>query len=96
MEEWYRGVGTIISSSDSEGCHTAVMEGLASGCDAVVYNWPGSRSLFGDHVVDDMANALERVVAFANLQDRNLYRDAFSQSMKDYDVKEFTKKFFRL
>lgn len=96
MEEWYRGVGTIVSSSDSEGCHTAVMEGLASGCDAVVYNWPGSRSLFGDHVVDNMANAVERIVAFANLQDQKACRDAFSQSMKGYDVKAFTKKFFRL
>ena len=96
MEEWYRGIGTILSSSDTEGCHTAVMEGLASGCDAVVHHWPGAKSLFDDHVEEDMTNAIERVIAFADDPDQKERRSAFSQSMISYDVKIFSKNFFRL
>jgi glycosyltransferase involved in cell wall biosynthesis len=45
MEEWYRSIGTILSSSDSEGCHTSVLEGMASGAYPVVHNWPGAEGL---------------------------------------------------
>ncbi|MBD2841039.1 glycosyltransferase [Erythrobacter rubeus] len=96
MEEWYRGIGTILSSSDTEGCHTSVMEALASGSDAVVYNWPGARSLFDEHVEDDMADAVDRVIAFADDPAQPEKRRAFSQSMKQYDVVKFTRDFFQL
>lgn len=96
MEEWYRGIGTILSSSDTEGCHTAVMEGLASGCDAVVHHWPGAKQLFGDHVEEDMSNAIERIIALTDDPAQEQRRRAFSQSMKSYDVKTFSKRFFQL
>lgn len=66
MEEWYREVGFILSSSDSEGCHTSVLEGMACGCIPIVYNWPGASSLVPDQYVHaDLNDAASQVVAMA-------------------------------
>jgi glycosyltransferase involved in cell wall biosynthesis len=46
MAEWYRNVSFIVSTSESEGCHTAVAEGMASGAYPLVLDWPGSRTLY--------------------------------------------------
>ncbi|EPR12678.1 hypothetical protein M527_01125 [Sphingobium indicum IP26] len=96
MEEWYRGVGVILSSSDTEGCHTAVMEGIASGCGAIVHSWPGARTLFFDHVVEDMQHGIEKVIALADDPDLATHRRLLSASMQQYDVEVFIHKFFKL
>ena len=96
MEEWYRGIGTILSSSDSEGCHTSVIEGMASGALPVVYDWPGARSLFAPHVYEDMTDAITTVAAFADAEDIATRREGLSESVKHCDVEEFTRKFMSL
>lgn len=96
MEEWYRGVGTILSTSDSEGCHTSVMEGIASGCYPVVHDWPGARSLFSPHVHADITTAIDAVIAFADAGDILSQREALSRSMKPHDIDAFTRTFFHL
>ena len=96
MEEWYRSIGVILSSSDTEGCHTAVMEGIASGCDAVVHHWPGARTLFADHVVEDMRDAIDRVIAFADDQHLAERRRVLSTSMQQYDLRIFAQKLLNL
>jgi glycosyltransferase involved in cell wall biosynthesis len=96
MEEWYRGIGIILSSSDSEGCHTAVTEGIASGAYPVVHDWPGARSLYAPHVHADMREALDAVVAFADAPDIADRREALSQSMRAHDIDTFTRSFFKL
>lgn len=95
MEEWYRGIGTILSSSDSEGCHTSVMEGMASGCYPVVHDWPGAQSLFAPYVHSDMALAIDDLIAFAEADDPAA-RAALSQSMSVHDIDVFTRSFFQL
>lgn len=95
MEEWYRGIGTILSSSDSEGCHTSVMEGMASGCYPVVYNWPGAWSLFSPYVHSDMTLAIEGLIAFAEADDP-VARTALSKLMSVHDIDVFTRTFFQL
>lgn len=98
MEEWYRGVGVILSSSDSEGCHTSVMEGMAAGCYPVVHDWPGARGLFSPHVHADMRDAIEDVIAFATQPDDSAaqQRADLSQSMQRHDIDVFTRSFFQL
>lgn len=96
MEEWYRGIGTILSSSDSEGCHTAVIEGMASGAYPVVYNWPGAHSLFSGYVHDDMALAIEDLIEFAEDADTSKLRQQISETVKLHDIEEFSKLFFKL
>jgi glycosyltransferase involved in cell wall biosynthesis len=96
MEEWYRGVGTILSSSDSEGCHTSVIEGMASGTLPVVHDWPGAQSLFAPHVHADMTAAIPEVIAFADAPDLAAARQALSQRVAIHDVEHFTQTFMKL
>lgn len=96
MEEWYRGVGTIVSSSDSEGCHTSVMEGMASGCLPVVHDWPGARSLFEPYVHADMTDAIGDIIKFADDVDIAAARRTVSDAVARYDVEYFTQTFFTL
>jgi glycosyltransferase involved in cell wall biosynthesis len=96
MEEWYRGIGTILSSSDSEGCHTAVIEGMAAGCLPVVHDWPGARGLFAPHVHADMTAAIPEVIAFAEAPDIAARRRALSERVRPHDVENFTRAFMDL
>lgn len=96
MEEWYRGVGAILSSSDSEGCHTAVLEGMASGCLPVVHDWPGARGLYGEHVHADLRAAIPGLIAFAERDDIEAARAALSRRVERHDVAHFIRAFLRL
>lgn len=96
MEEWYRGIGTILSSSDSEGCHTSVIEGMASGCLPVVYDWPGAQSLFAPHVYTNMTQAVPSVIDFAGQKDQNGARNMIASGVEKYDVEFFTHTFMNL
>ena len=96
MEEWYRGIGTILSSSDSEGCHTSVLEGMASGCYPVVHDWPGARGLFSPHVHADMAAAIPGLIAIADGADPDSARAALSQRVERHDLEHFTQTLMQL
>lgn len=96
MEEWYRGIGTILSSSDSEGCHTSVFEGMASGCYPVVYDWPGAKSLFAPYVHADMTDAIKGIIAFADQPDLARARQSLAAAVQKHDVEIFAKTFFSL
>ncbi|MFV0492615.1 MAG: hypothetical protein ACK5M4_12430 [Pseudorhodobacter sp.] len=63
MAEWMRNIGFLLSTSESEGCHTVVAEGLCSGAMPAVINWDGARSIYGEYVhdtVEEMAAAIAR------------------------------------
>ena len=96
MEEWYRDIGVMLSSSDSEGCHTSIIEGMASGTYAVVHDWPGARSLFSPYVHSDMTEAVDDVIAFADDPDLPQLRRALSDSTLKYDVEQFVTAFFKM
>ncbi|MCE8540153.1 glycosyltransferase [Ruegeria pomeroyi] len=96
MEEWYRGIGTILSSSDTEGCHTAVIEGMASGCLPVVHDWPGARSLFDGHVYERMEDAIAGVIAFATDADQPARRADLSRGVACYDLERCAERLLTL
>jgi glycosyltransferase involved in cell wall biosynthesis len=98
MEEWYRDIGTILSSSDSEGCHTSVIEGMAAGCYPVVHDWPGARSLFAPYVHADMTSAIDAVIAFADLPATALdsARQTLTGQVRKHDVARFAQDFFAI
>jgi glycosyltransferase involved in cell wall biosynthesis len=62
MARWYRRIGHILSTSDVEGSHTAVAEGMASGSVPVVRPWAGARELYGNewlhNSIDDAAKSI--------------------------------------
>jgi len=96
MEEWYRGIGTILSSSDSEGCHTSVIEGMASGAYPVVHDWPGARSLFDPYVYGDMTQAIPDLIAFADQGNLERARQSLARLVEIHDVEHFTQTFMQL
>lgn len=46
MAPWYAGMGFILSTSDFEGSHQAVAEGMAAGCIPVIRNWEGADRIY--------------------------------------------------
>jgi glycosyltransferase involved in cell wall biosynthesis len=58
MAEWYRHIGFILSASDTEGCHTAVAEAMASGAAPAINAWPGAASVYPAEFVSDGAAAM--------------------------------------
>jgi glycosyltransferase involved in cell wall biosynthesis len=58
MAEWFRHVGFILSTSDSEGCHTSVAEGMASGATPAIYHWPGAASVYPREFVFDTVDEM--------------------------------------
>lgn len=96
MEEWYRGIGTILSSSDSEGCHTSVIEGMASGCHPVVYDWPGARSLFAPYVHADMTDAIDGLIGLADSPVLDKTRQSYAELARKHDIENFAQSFFAL
>lgn len=43
---WFRKIGWILSTSDIEGCHTAVAEAMSAGCKATIFDWPGAQDVY--------------------------------------------------
>jgi glycosyltransferase involved in cell wall biosynthesis len=67
MARWFRRIGHVLSTSDVEGCHTAVGEGMASGAVPVVRPWPGAAEVYDRRWVhDDLDAAAAAVVANAD------------------------------
>ena len=61
---WLRKIGVILSTSDSEGSHVAVAEGMLSGATGVVLRWPGADGVYGaPWVVGDTTDGAERILA---------------------------------
>ena len=67
MAAWYEQVGIILSTSDLEGSHVALAEGIASGALPVARRWPGISTLWPeDFIFDRMNDAVQWI-----LQSRN-------------------------
>lgn len=61
--DWFSKIGFILSTSDLEGSHQAVAEGMASGAIPVIRNWEGSDRLYPEKFIfsdTDQAAALVR------------------------------------
>lgn len=70
MARWYRRVGHILSTSDEEGSHTAVSEGMASGAVPIVRPWPGASELYGrEWIHDSTESAVATLLAGADADD---------------------------
>jgi glycosyltransferase involved in cell wall biosynthesis len=54
MDEWFRKIGYILSTSDFESFHLAPMEGMASGSVPLVLHWPGAETIYPkDFIFED-------------------------------------------
>ncbi len=62
MARWYRSIGIVLSTSDIEGFHFAVADGMASGAVPVIRPRPGAEEIFGAEWIkpttDDAVSAI--------------------------------------
>lgn len=59
MEEFYQRAGWVLSTSDFEGCHTAVAEGGLFGSLPLMLNWGGADEVYPPRYVQPDLDALE-------------------------------------
>jgi glycosyltransferase involved in cell wall biosynthesis len=66
VDDWFRSVGFILSTSEHEGSHQAVAEGMASGAVPIIRNWPGSETLYPHrYIFASVDEACDLVLAHA-------------------------------
>jgi glycosyltransferase involved in cell wall biosynthesis len=51
MPGWYSSIGFVLSTSEREGSHQVVAEGMAAGCVPVIRNWPGAELLYPERYI---------------------------------------------
>lgn len=62
VPEWFQNVGFVLSTSDHEGSHQSVAEGMASGSVPIIRNWQGAAELYpSQHVFGDVREAISRI-----------------------------------
>ena len=84
--DWLRKIGTVLSTSDSEGSHVAVAEGMMSRATSVVLPWPGADGVYGDPwVVPDVCRAAEKILAWADPDLWDQHRQAARRHAKSYE-----------
>ena len=95
MEEWYRNIDIILSCSESEGCHTALMEGMSSGAFPVIFDWPGARDMFPEaNIVSSVAEAVALLESKYDPVRGN--RPECQSAVRDYDFSRFVELVERL
>jgi glycosyltransferase involved in cell wall biosynthesis len=85
VDEWFRKIGYILSTSDFESFHVAPMEGMASGSIPLVLNWTGAGTIYPEKFI--FKNESEIVNYVLNSNQRHM--DA--NEIKGYPYKYFDK-----
>jgi glycosyltransferase involved in cell wall biosynthesis len=63
MASWYDKIGFIVSTSDFEGSHQAVAEGMAAGAIPIIRNWEGADRIYpAKYVFSSLEEAVEKVL----------------------------------
>lgn len=67
MGSWYQQIGIILSTSDLEGSHVALAEGIASGAVPVARRWPGIETLWPEEIIfDSMDDAVRHILSMTD------------------------------
>lgn len=62
---WYAQCGFILSTSDYEGSHQSVAEGMAQGCIPVIRDWEGASPLYPERYLwHDTSEAVDAILSY--------------------------------
>lgn len=81
---WFRKIGWILSTSDIEGCHTAVAEAMSSGSKAVIFDWPGAKDVYSLNEI-----FVSPIAAAQHIIDNSKFDEYQVQSQKEYCFSKF-------
>jgi len=62
IPEWFSKIGFLLSTSEHEGSHQSVAEGMASGTIPVIRNWAGAAKLYPPEFVVSSADAAAELI----------------------------------
>ncbi|WP_298774449.1 hypothetical protein [uncultured Shewanella sp.] len=89
MANWFKKINVVLSTSTVEGCHTAIAEGLASGCNAILFPWKGAKSVYSGYpVVDNIDDAVKAILDLKTQPNNHKY-----YAKQNFDI-GLLKKFF--
>lgn len=74
--KWFKKIGFILSTSDHEGSHQAVSEGMASGCIPMITGWEGAELIYPPEYVKKNCDDIADDIHF------------FTNNKKDYERKQ--------
>ena len=81
LSNWFSKIGFILSTSDREGSHQSVAEGMASGAAPIIRNWEGAELLYpGRFIFKNVAGAIDLITKLKRPD--NYSRE--SEMVKDY------------
>ncbi|MBI4579191.1 MAG: glycosyltransferase, partial [Planctomycetes bacterium] len=86
MSEWYSKIGFILSTSDHEGSHQAVAEGMAAACVPVIRDWDGATPLYPARFL--FSRTQEAVELIRRLGEQEVHRRVEAEN-KSYARKHF-------
>jgi glycosyltransferase involved in cell wall biosynthesis len=70
MAQWYSQVGFILSTSDFEGSHQTVAEGMAAGCIPIIRNWGGADRIYPEkYCIDTPKEAAQAILNWKSSAD---------------------------
>lgn len=62
IDQWFRMVGLVLSTSDSESFHMSVGEGMLTGATPLLWNWKGAADLWPSQFVVDSTQQAADVI----------------------------------
>ncbi len=69
IPEWFSKIGFILSTSEHEGSHQAVAEGMAAGSIPVIRNWAGADKLYPpEFVVRTVEESVDMILGYNDYQ----------------------------
>jgi glycosyltransferase involved in cell wall biosynthesis len=71
MPKWYSKIGFILSTSEQEGSHHAIAEGMAAGCQPVIRNWSGADEIYPEeYTFTDIDTAISMIGSSREVLDK--------------------------
>ncbi|MEN6626039.1 MAG: glycosyltransferase family 4 protein [Candidatus Sumerlaeia bacterium] len=94
MAPWYADMGFILSTSDFEGSHQAVAEGMAAGCVPVIRRWEGADRIYPPrYAIDSVGEAVHAIERW-NTPERMRAEQAYCRqyAVERFDQREICNK----
>jgi len=67
ISEWFSKIGFVLSTSEHEGSHQAVAEGMASGAIPIIRNWDGADLIYpAKYIFKNVNDAVELILQYHN------------------------------
>ena len=87
IPQWFRRIGILLSTSNLESFHVAVVEAMMSGAPVVILPWEGAERLYGEQwIVADVHAAAQRILEMAAPEVWEERSSAARSSVERYDL----------